>query len=124
MRNRIWIVFQKEVLDNIRDRRALTSTLVGTLIGPALMLLLFFVIGQSVEEQAEKTLELPVIGAEFAPNLIDYLEQKKCGEILPPPENPREQVRLGDFDVVLVIHQEFGENIQAGVPAQIEMIPG
>ena len=70
-------VFLKEVIDNIRDRRTLASALImGPIFGPVLF---SFVINLSVErslESAEKTLELPVIGQEYAPNLVTYLNSK------------------------------------------------
>ncbi len=116
-----WIVLQKEVLDNLRDRRAITSTLLGTLLGPGLMLLLFFVIGRTVEEQTERLLELPVIGAEHAPGLVAFLEQNGVGVVQPPP-NPEEAVRVGDLDVVLAIDSGFGESLEQGVPAQVQLI--
>ena len=121
MFDQMWIVFQKEVLDNLRDRRALATTLLSTLMGPAIMLLLLMVIGRTVEQQIEKPLELPVVGAEYAPNLIQFLKQNNV-EILPPPDDPEEQVRVGDFEVVLVISRNFGENLQSGIPATVQLI--
>ena len=70
-------VFLKELLDNFRDRRTLVSAiLMGPLFGP---ILFAFVINLSVErslENADKPLDLPVIGREHAPNLITYLESQ------------------------------------------------
>jgi len=67
-------VFRKEVLDNVRDRRTLVSALImGPLFGP---MLFAFMINLSIErslEDAERVIELPVIGAERAPNLRRYL---------------------------------------------------
>ncbi|NJN44035.1 MAG: ABC transporter permease [Anaerolineae bacterium] len=121
MFRRINIIFQKEVIDNIRDRRALTSTLMGTLLGPGLMLLLFFVIGRTFDDAAQQSLQLPVLGTEHAPNLILYLEQNNV-EILDAPTDPEQSVRVGDFDVVLVIPEGYGDNLQNGIPASLELI--
>ncbi|HNB51897.1 MAG TPA: ABC transporter permease [Anaerolineales bacterium] len=121
MLNKIIVIFQKEVLDNLRDRRALASTLMGTLLGPGLMLLLFFVLGRTIEEAAQQTLQLPVIGAEYAPNLIQYLEQNNV-EILEPPANPEERVRVGEYDVILKISEGYGENLQNSHPAMVALI--
>jgi sodium transport system permease protein len=121
MFERIFIIFQKEIIDNLRDRRALSSTLMGTLLGPGLMLLLFFVIGRTVDEATQQALQLPVIGAEHAPNLIEYFQQNNV-EILAPPANPEERVRVGDYDVILVIAEGYGENVEKGLPAKVELI--
>ncbi|MCP5090313.1 MAG: ABC transporter permease, partial [Gammaproteobacteria bacterium] len=64
------IVFAKEVLENLRDRRTLASALVmGPIFGP---LLFAFVINLSIErsfENIDTHLTLPVIGQQHAPNL-------------------------------------------------------
>ncbi|MCB9134276.1 MAG: ABC transporter permease [Anaerolineales bacterium] len=114
-------IFQKEVLDNLRDRRALTSTLMGTLLGPGLMLILFFVLGRTMEEATQQALQLPVVGAEYAPSLIQFLEQNHV-EILPAPNEPEASVRVGEYDVILVISEAYGKNLQGGFPATIKLI--
>ena len=62
----------EELLDNVRDRRTLsTSLIMGPIFGP---ILFSVVINLSIErsrDDAQKTLELPVIGAEHGPNLVD-----------------------------------------------------
>ena len=118
---RIWVVFGKEFQDNIRDRRALTSMMMGTLLGPGLMLLLFFVLGRQFTAQAEKTLEIPVAGVENAPNLVAFLAQNNIN-VVDPPENPEGKVRTGDYDVVLVIPEDFGVELSQGRPAAIQII--
>lgn len=121
MFNHILTIFQKEVLDNFRDRRALTSTLMGTLLGPGLMLLLFFVLGRTMDEATQQALQLPVIGANYAPNLIQFLEQHNV-EILEAPDNPEASVRVGEQDVILVISEDYGTSVENGLPATIELI--
>ena len=80
-------VFLKEVLDNIRDRRTLSSALImGPIFGPVLFSV---VINLSIErslDDAQKTLELPVIGAEHAPNLVDYLVSKNIDAVDGPAD--------------------------------------
>ncbi len=121
MLERIAIIFRKEMIDNLRDRRSLTSVLMSIMLGPTLMSLLFVVIGRSVTEQTEKSLELPVVGAEYAPSLIRFLEQHDV-DILPPPDDPKEQVRVGEYDVVLIIPEAYGEGFQKGDPAAIRLV--
>ena len=64
--SRIRTVFAKEVTDNIRDRRSVLGAFFYPLLGPALMMVLLFVVGRTFSEQSEEVLELPVIGAEHA----------------------------------------------------------
>ena len=118
-------VFLKEVLDNIRDRRTLVSALVmGPIFGPVLF---SFVINLSIErslESAEQTLELPVIGAEHAPNVVDFLRSKNIDAIAGPEslEAAMEAVKTGTNDVVLVIPAAFGEQLADLSPAMLQIV--
>jgi sodium transport system permease protein len=121
----LFTVFAKEVLDNVRDRRTLASALLmGPLFGP---ILFAFVINLSIERSlsdVEKILQVPVIGAEHAPNLVRYLESRNL-EILDTPESREaamEGVKTGLHDIVIVIPETFGENMSEGMPAKVELI--
>ena len=121
----LFTVFAKEVLDNIRDRRTLVSALLmGPLFGP---ILFAFVINLSIERSlsdVEKSLSLPVIGAEHAPTLVRYLESRNI-EIIVAPETREaalEGVKTGVHDVVLVISEAYAEQMREGLPARVELI--
>ena len=120
--NAIWTVFRKEVRDNIRDRRTVMSSLVwGPIFGPVLMVLLFsFMISQELEK-AEEVLELPVVGAEQAPNLIGFLERNGV-EIVTAPENPEQAIRDEEVDLVVRIPDTFADQWSRGEPAQVEIL--
>jgi len=125
MMSTIFTVFIKEIIDNIRDRRTLASALImGPIFGPVLF---SFVINLSVErslESAEKTLELPVIGQEYAPNLLSYLNSRNI-DVVDGPEDmsaAMDAVKSGAHDVVLVIPEEFGEQLADMVPAKVEIV--
>jgi len=116
------IVFKKEVRENLRDRRALfNSLLLGPLLFPVLFVGLMWFLESAEQERAEKTLELPVVGAQFAPSLIRFLEQNGV-VIQPEPENPEDMVRNQEVPVVIRILPEFAENWEQGIPAPIEVI--
>ena len=118
-------VFAKEVLDNFRDRRTLVSALVlGPVFGP---LLFAFVINLSIERSLsniDRTLEVPVLGAEHAPNLVRFLESRKLTVVAGPAnrEAAEEDVKTGAVDFVLVIPAKFGSQLASGVPARVEVI--
>lgn len=115
------VVFRKEVVDNLRDRRALMSSLVYPLLGPVLLAMIFVVVGKSVTERAEKPLELPVAGAEHAPNLVAFLEQHGA-EVVAAPEDPEAAVKSGEAEVVLVIPEGFGDDFTKGRPAAVRLV--
>lgn len=119
--NRIQTIFQKEITDNLRDRRSLLSALLYPLLGPAILIAIFYAIGNLANEQSEKPLDLPVIGAENAPNLVEFLRQANVA-IQPPPADAEALVREGELDVVLVIPNGFGAALTSGEPAPVRLI--
>ncbi len=119
--NRIAVVFTKELRDNLRDRRSVLSTLGYALLGPGIILLMIVLLGNLFRDVAEKPLELPISGREHAPALVQFLEQNNVN-VVDAPANPREAVRNGDVDVVLLIPAEYGEDFNAGTPAAVQIM--
>jgi sodium transport system permease protein len=115
-------VFSKEVRENLRDRKAIfNSLLLGPILFPVLFVGLAFFATSKQMERAEQALEVPVVGAEHAPNLVRFLEQQ--GAIVqPPPDDPEGAVRRQEVPVVIRIPERFGEQWNEGVPAEIEVI--
>ncbi len=117
-------VFFKEIIDNIRDRRTLASALImGPIFGPVLFA---FVINLSIDralDDAESSMDLPVIGQEHAPNLIRFLQSRNIDIIDGPADvdGAAEAVRTGAHDVVLVIPENFGEQLADTIPARVEL---
>jgi len=121
MLGRIWTVFAKEVVDNLRDQRTLAASLLYPLLGPVLIALLYAVLGQTVVQQSEQPLSLAVAGAENAPGLIQFLKQNDV-EIRPAPADPEAEVWAGNYDVILVIPPGYGEDLRADRPATVQLI--
>ena len=114
-------VFLKEVRENLRDRRTLISAfLTGPLLGPILFVMLLNVTLSRELDKAEQPLPVPVIGAQYAPNLVDAL---KAGGVVPgaPVADPGETVRKQDADVVLRIGADYGKAWRKGQPVQVEL---
>ena len=125
MMRTLFTVFLKEVLDNFRDRRTLASALLmGPIFGPVLFA---FVINLSVErslEDQENTLELPVIGQEFAPNLVTFLRSRNIDAVDGPADLAAAMaaVKTGAHDIVLIIPEAFGEQLADMIPARVELV--
>ena len=118
-----WLtVFKKEVLENARDRRTLANALLyGPLFGPVLFAAILGFVATKESREWEKPLELPVIGREHAPNLVQYLEQQGV-QIKPAPDNPEGAVRERESDAVLRLTAEFPEAWASGRPAPLELL--
>jgi sodium transport system permease protein len=115
-------VFRKESMENLRDRRTVLNALVfGPLFGPLLFLLLIGFMVTKAAERSEKPLELPVVGAEHAPNLIAYLRQNDV-VIKDAPTDPEQAIRDQSEELVLRIPLSYGERWREGLPAPVEMV--
>jgi sodium transport system permease protein len=115
-------VFRKEVRENLRDRRALfNSVLLGPLLFPVLFIGLAWFGASKQQERAEAVLEVPVVGAEHAPNLVRFLGQQGV-VVLEEPEDPEGVVQRQERPVVIRIPEGFGEEWKAGRPAVVEVI--
>ena len=115
-------VYKKEVRENLRDRRSLfNSVLLGPILFPILFIGLAYFAGNKQQERAEEVLEVPVVGAEHAPNLVSFLEQQGV-VIQPAPEDPEASVRTQEIQVIIRIPELFTEQWKTGKPAIIEVI--
>ena len=121
MLRRLWTIVQKEIIDNLRDRRSVGNALFAVLINPLLYVVLFGFLNRTFSEQAERPLSLPVLGAANAPNLVQFLDQNNV-DITEAPADAEEAVRRGDLAVVLVIPNDFGESFTRGAPAQVRLL--
>jgi sodium transport system permease protein len=119
---RTWIVFRKEVLDNLRDRRSVMSSLISTLFIPVFLIAMIMVMGRTImSDMTDRPLDLPVSGVEHAPGLIAFLKENNVN-ILPAPDDPHAAVREGEVQVVLVIFPEYGEAFRQGEPARLQIV--
>jgi len=115
------VVLGKEVLDNLRDRRALAMALFFPLLGPAILGISLSLISKQARNVEEQPLTLPVVAPERAPNLIAYLEERGV-QVAPAPADPEAAVRGGDADVVLAIPEDHGTLLREGKPAPVRLI--
>jgi sodium transport system permease protein len=120
--NPLFIVARKELIDLFRDRKTVA---VGLLMMPVLFPALILGVGTLAERRArtqlDRTLKLPVIGAEHAPNLVRYLHAMNI-EAQPAPADPVAEVRDQTHDAVLRIPADFGERWRESRSAQVELI--
>ena len=120
--NALLTVWAKELTDLFRDRRTLMiSLLMGPLLMPALILGIGKLASDRVTSQLEKPLELPVIGASNAPNLVAWLQGQNI-VIKPAPGDADEAIRSQREDVVLRIGPRFGQQWRGSLPATVEIL--
>ncbi|MDO1528976.1 ABC transporter permease [Fulvimonas sp. R45] len=115
-------VFLKEVKENLRDKRTVMSALLyGPLIGPILFVLILNASVTRELDKAEQPLKVPVVGAQYAPHLLDALKQQGLVP-QPPVADPEAVVHAQDADVVLRIPAGYGQAWRRGEPAEVELV--
>jgi sodium transport system permease protein len=119
MKSEIRVVAGKEIVDNLRDKRAMSTALVMPLMGPLTLLAFFFFLKEADEKARAPT--LPVIGRENAPELVAFLERQGTA-IEAPPADAEAAVASGTVDAVLRIPSDFGEHLRKGTPAVVEVV--
>ena len=119
------IVFAKEFLENLRDRRTLMSALLfGPLFGPIMFgLMVSRMLEQSVME-SDEPLAMTVAGSENAPGLTRFLEAHsvKLAKSNLNEDQAREAVRHGSAQVVLVIPKEYPQLFNKASPAPVYLV--
>ena len=114
------VVFRKELKDSLRDRRALFSIAFTIVMGP---LLIGFMMNRVADRQRQaESVEIPVIGAEHAPALIDWMRQQSGVRIASAPANPEQAVRDGAVALVVIVTPEFAERFRASRPARVRLL--
>jgi len=117
---RLWTVFRKEITDHLRDRRALFSMVFGILVGP---LLIGVLLTQVAEDRARsETVDIPIAGQEYAPELMRWLSTQAGVTISEAPENAESEIRDGSRKLAVVVSPEFAERFAKGRPAKIQLI--
>jgi len=120
--NSLISVIRKELLDLFRDRKTFyLSLLMAPLLFPVLILGMGKLASNRIATQVEKPLELPVIGAEHAPNLVNYLAGQNV-IIKPAPKNPEGEIAAQNVDVILSIPANYAEKWRNSEPAAIEIL--
>lgn len=119
------IVFLKEMLENLRDRRVILSAFFfGVLLAPLLFALSIAWVSKQVVESREKPLQLPVSGHTLAPNLMKFLRENgaQIVEVGWHADEAAQAVRSGQQELVLFIGTDYVDRLRAGEPAPVELI--
>jgi sodium transport system permease protein len=115
-----WIVFCKELVDALRDRRTLLMVVLSSVaIGPVILFALSALI-DGIEKRAEQR-EVLMLGIEHAPTLVNYL-QRQTYTLKPAPAAYERQLQDSKLaDPVLVVGQDFEAELMRGEAPQVEL---
>ena len=115
-------VARKELLDLFRDRRTvMIALLLSPILFPALIIGMGRMAESKVRTQLESTLEVPMIGVQHAPNLVEFLRAQDIQPINAPKDIDA-AIRAQQHDVALRIDAKYAEDWRASRPATVEII--
>ncbi len=121
----IWIIFCKEVIDNFRDKRTLLTILASTIFGPLLLFSFLWFAEKTIKDETDSVraepIQLAVVGAEHAPNLMTWLVQNNFA-IKEAPKDYEQAVRDGDERMIVKITDDYPKRFATGETAPILLI--
>jgi sodium transport system permease protein len=123
----IAVVFRKETLDNLRDRRTLFFTFAfGPLFAPLMFMFMMNIVVDRAISSGEETLTMPMVGIDAAPNLKAFLIARG---IEADPEvtvanldTAAAAVRSGTIPYALVLDPDFAEVFGSERPARLTVV--
>lgn len=116
------IVFVKEFVENLRDRRTLMAALVlGPIFGPLLLAGFLQFMMQRGEASLDKPIKLAVVHAERAPNLLTYLAARGIEPVAEDFDDAEARAAVLDkkHPAVLWIPEDFAVRLAAATPAPV-----
>jgi sodium transport system permease protein len=119
-------VCRKEIVETLRERRTLVSLLLGPLFGPILFTLLINVMVSRNLSSMDEVLEVPILGAEHAPNLLAHLRARSIEPLekhdVVDVDAAADLVARGVYDVVLVVDDAFEEEFGTQRAARVALV--
>jgi sodium transport system permease protein len=124
--NALLTVCRKEIVETLRERRTLLSLLLGPLFGPILFAVLINMTVSRNLSSLDEVLEVPILGAEHAPNLVAHLRARSIEPLdqhdVEDVEEAARRVATGEYDVVLVIDEAFGKDFGTDRTARVALV--
>src|ERR1700680_1630320 len=116
----LFVVARKELMDAFRDKRSIYSVVIGAMVGP---IMIGFLLNRIADQQrGAQEIQVPVVGREHGPLLVNWLEQQPGVEITAGPTDAETAVRDRKIDFVLVIPKDFPEKFRASRPAPVQIV--
>ncbi len=112
------VVFRKELVDHLRDKRTLSMAFMLPILGPVLVFILLTMVAGWMA--GDKVVHIGVVGMDRAPNLVTFLRRTGM-EVTAADAQFKEQVKSGKLDVVVVVDATYPEKLEKGEPAHLEL---
>jgi sodium transport system permease protein len=125
--NPIAAVCRKEIVDNIRDRRTMFSTLAfGPLFAPLMFVFMIQIIVDRAVTSGEEQLSIPMIGIEAAGNLEAFLAARGIDadreHEISDLDSAAAAVASGELGYVIVIEESYAEDFGSERSARVTLV--
>lgn len=112
-------VWRKELLDALRDKRALATIFIVPILN--LVVIAGMVHFISFVQKSSQGFTLVVQGSENAVPVINWLEEEGI-KTIPATEDAIEKIKNGSLDLMLVVPDDFPETFDSLQPASLEIV--
>jgi sodium transport system permease protein len=115
-----WIVFRKELIDALRDRKTLFTVFLSSVaVGPVVLMLLSALVS-GIEKRAEER-KVMVAGIEHAPTLRNYLERQTYTIETAPADYEKQLVDKTLAQPVVLVGKDFERELSRGEQPLVEI---
>jgi sodium transport system permease protein len=119
---KIGIVYRKELVDSLRDRRTLFSMVVAPiLLMPVLILGMGGLVARSITKLSKELAPIMVLGAEHSAATVEGLKKIKTLKLVPPSTNYAEMISNRKIRAAIEISTGFDEALRTGESATIRI---
>jgi len=118
----IGIVYRKELIDSLRDRRTLISMIaVPLLLMPLLTIGLLVVLIRQVRQASEEVPKVMILGGEDSPKVRTELEKLEGVQIVPQESDYAEEISSKQIRAAVEIPSGFDAKLAAGEPMSVRI---
>ncbi|MFT6270858.1 MAG: sodium transport system permease protein [Alphaproteobacteria bacterium] len=125
----MWLIFKKEILELLRDRKTLFFMIaLPLLVFPLIFGGMFYFTGKAMTESQTKDLSFAVSGAQYAPELVAALEGvegltlKNVSGNLTDKEIVADAINRSEVDFVLQIPSNYSNNIDQSGQITLKLV--
>lgn len=114
------VVYRKELLDSLRDRRALISMIVVPLVVMPLLVLGIGGLSFTLMERARvEVVEVMVLGGEHAPNLVKQMDRLETVQLTEVSDDFRQRIADKNLQAALQVPEDFEARLARGEPSSV-----
>lgn len=118
----ILTIWKKEIIDNLRDRRTIvTSLLVPIILMPIILVGTFKLQESQIKGAAAKVAKVAIVNPDNSPALTAFLTAQDKIQVTAAPAEIGPAIDAGQINVVVIVPPELTPNLAAKLPTEVEI---